>query len=102
MIPEEELVPTGPPTLRPFRVLPGGAQAVPEEWYGAAILAGSMIGLMMIRRAGATADHSHIGGAAAFTFLFYYLLVTGIVRLAAANLAQRRDSPFARALGFFA
>lgn len=89
--------------LRPFRVLPGGASAIPEEYYAAAILGGAILGLVFLRKTGSDAEHVHIGGASALVVLFYYLIVTALVRLIAANLAAKRgDTPLARAVGFFA
>jgi hypothetical protein len=56
----------------------------------------------MRRGLGHDATHVHAGGAAAFTFVAYYLIVTGMIRLLAARLAERGDSPLARAVGFYA
>jgi hypothetical protein len=89
--------------IRPLRVLPGGAQAVPEEYVAAGIMAGALVLLWAMRRGlGHDATHVHAGGAAAFTFVAYYLIVTGMIRLLAARLAERGDSPLARAVGFYA
>jgi len=41
-------------------------------------------------------------GTAAFVFLFYYLIATALVRIAASNLAGRGDTSFARGFAFFA
>ncbi len=66
--------------LRPFRVLPGGAQAIPDEWYAAAVMLGALLLLWVLRRnLGHEEGHVHISGTAAIIFVLYYLIVTGIV-----------------------
>lgn len=89
-------------TVHPFRVLPGGRPATPEEWWVAGVMLAALAFLTFGRRQlGHDATHVHAGGAGALTFLAYYLLATAVVRLAAAALADR-DGPFARAVAFFA
>ncbi len=89
--------------LHPFRVLPGGRQPVPEEWVAAAIMGGALLFLWIARRnLGEDSAHVHVGGTAALVFTAYYLIVTGLLRLAAARLADRGDTPIARGFAFFA
>jgi hypothetical protein len=91
-----------PPGLRPFRIIPGGASAIPEEAYAAGILALSIVGLWAIRRNLGPEGRTMASGTAAIVFLFYYLIVTAIVRVAASNLAERGDTALARGFAFFA
>lgn len=95
--------PGAPERLRPFRLLPGGAQAIPEEVYAGGIVAGSLVLLWLMRRnLGNESSHVHIGGAAAITFLLYYLIVQAVLRVVAGNLADRGDTALARGVAFFA
>lgn len=88
--------------IRPFRVLPGGAEAIPDEWYAAGIMLGAL-GLLwaMRRNLGAESGHVHIGGTSAIVFLLYYLIVTGLLRVGAGFLAERGDTPLARGFAFY-
>jgi len=88
--------------VRPLRVIPGGASAVPEEWYAAGILLGSLAGLWIIRKQLGTEGRTMASGTAALVFLFYYLIATALVRIIASNVAQRADSSFARGFAFYA
>lgn len=88
--------------LRPFRILPGGASAIPEEVYAAGIMLASLAGLWLIRRNLGPEGRTMASGTAAIVFLFYYLIVTAVVRIAASNLADRGDTPLARGFAFYA
>lgn len=95
--------PGGATRLRPFRLLPGGAQAIPEEVYAGSIVLGSLLVLWLMRRnLSNESAHVHVGGSAAITFLLYYLILTAILRVIAGNLADRGDTSFARGVAFFA
>lgn len=89
--------------LRILRAIPGGAAALPEEAYAAAVLFGAL-GLLwaMRRNLGQENGHVHIGGTAAIVFLLFYLIATGVIRVLASNLAARGDSSLARGVAFFA
>lgn len=91
-----------PDRLHPLRAIPGGASAIPEEWYAAGIILVSLGGLYLIRKNLGTEGRTMASGTAAFVFLFYYLIVTALVRIAASNLAGRGDTSLARGFAFFA
>lgn len=91
--------------LRPFRLLPGGAGAIPEEAYAGGIVLGSLVLLWLMRRnLGNESAHVHVGGSAAIVFFLYFLIATAILRIAAGNLADKLgpDSAFAKGVAFFA
>lgn len=89
--------------VRPLRILPGGAAPQPTEVWAAGIMLGALALLWAMRRGlGHDASHVHIGGAAALAFAAHYLIVTGILRLVAAALAQRSQGPLAEAVAFYA
>lgn len=100
---------TGAPVIRaplhPFRVIPGGATAVPDEWYAAGVLVVALAALWMIRRnLGNNADHVHVGGSATMVGLFYFLIFTAVVRIGItfASRGGERDTPATRGLAFYA
>jgi len=104
-IPEEFLASGDSPPgarIRPFRIIPGGASAIPDEVYAAGILLLSLGGLWFIRRKLGPEGRTMASGTAAIVFLFYYLIVTAVVRIAASNLADRGDTPLARGFAFYA
>lgn len=88
-------------SIRPLRILPGGAEAIPDEWYAGGIMLGALGVLWMLRRGLGTENHVHIGGTSAVVFLLYFLIVTGLLRVAAGFIAERGDTPFARAFAFY-
>lgn len=90
--------------VRPFRLIPGGAQAVPTEVYAGSIVLGSLLLLWLMRRnLSNESSHVHVGGSAAITFLLYFLIVQALIRVVAGNLADKRpDSPLSEAVAFFA
>lgn len=97
--------PAPPGALRPFRVLPGGARAVPDEWYAAGVILASLGILWAMRRnLDAEPGHVHVSGTSAIIFLLYYLIVTGLVRVAISAISRggERDTPATRGLSFFA
>lgn len=107
MMPEEEV--TGAPTqrapLRPFRVLPGGVNAIPDEWYAAAVLIAALLILWAIRRnLGNEPGHVHVGGSAAIIGFLFYLVFTAVTRVGITFAAAGgdRDTSLTRGLGFYA
>jgi len=92
------------PRIRPFRLLPGGAQAIPTEVYAGSIVTGAIVLLWLMRRnLSNESSHVHVGGSAAITFALYYLIVTAVLRVVAGNLADRNpNSPVTQAVAFFA
>jgi hypothetical protein len=103
-VPDDGTAFQSPRRLRPFRLLPGGEQAVPTEFYAGSIVAASLLLLILIRRnLSNEASHVHVGGAAAITFLLYYLIVQALIRVVTGNLAERYpNSPVTEAVAFFA
>lgn len=92
--------PTG--NLHPLRAIPGGASAIPEEWVAAGILLASLGGLFLIRKHLGNEGRTMASGTAAVVFVFYYLIVTALVRIVASYMAGKNDSGFARGFAFFA
>ncbi len=105
-MPEDEVsgAPTGRPPLRPFRALPGGATPIPDEWYAAGVLLGSLGILILIRRNLGPEGRTLVGGTAAVVGFLYFLIYTGVVRVAIDFLSDsgERDTPLTRGLAFFA
>lgn len=96
---------TEPTPLRPFRIIPGGAAAIREEWVAAAVILGALALLWIMRRNMANEPgHVHVGGTAAIVFLLYYLIATAIIRafIDFASKGGERNTPVTRGLGFFA
>lgn len=90
--------------ISPLRVLPGGAEAIPDEWYAAVVMLGALGLLWAIRRKmGQDAAHVHVGGTAAIVFLLYFIIVTGLLRISLDFFTDggKRDNPFTRGVAFY-
>jgi hypothetical protein len=91
--------------IRPLRVLPGGAQAIPEEYFAAGVLVVALGALWVIRRnLGNEASHVHVGGTAAIVGLLFFLIYTAVTRIAISFAAANgdRDTTATRGFAFFA
>lgn len=100
---------TGAPTQRasisPLRIIPGGADAIPDEWYAAGVLIAALGTLWIIRRNfGNEAGHVHVGGTSAIVGFLFFLIFTAVTRVGIgfASAHGDRDTAATRGLGFYA
>lgn len=89
--------------IRPFRVIPGGAEAIPEEYYAAGIIFGALALLYLVRRNLGAEGRTMVSGTAAVVFLLYFILATVLVRtwISLLSAGGERDTAFTRGVATF-
>jgi hypothetical protein len=91
--------------VRPFAVLPGGAEPQPEDAAAAGILVGLALLIYLIRKATPKPDHVHTSAIDAVTVFAMVAIATALWRMAATWLADESRGPtanrIASAMAFF-